>query len=87
MLLFWLTLAVTGAVVLVLAGYLIAIAVALVGAKRNVARIADALEEVAGRTDPLEGGVEAIAEALKTMEVGFASVDSSMDDAARTFDL
>lgn len=87
MLLFWLTLAVTGAVVLVLAGYLIAIAVALVGAKRNVARIADALEEVAERTDPLEGGVEAIAGALKTMEVGFASVDASMDDAARTFGL
>lgn len=87
MLLFWLTLAVTGAVVLVLAGYLIAIAVALVGAKRNVAGIADALEEVAGRTDPLEGGVEAIAGALETMEVGFASVDSSMDDAARTFGL
>lgn len=87
MLLYWLTLAVTAAVILVLAGYLIAIAYMLVRARRNVARIADALEEIAELTDPLEDGVGTIAGALETMEEGFASVDSRMDDAARAFGL
>lgn len=87
MLLYWLTLAVAGAVILVLAGYLIAIAVMLVRAKRNVARIADALEEIAVLTDPLEGRVGSIAGALETIEGGFASVDRRMDDAARAFGL
>ncbi len=87
MLLYWLTLAVTAAVILVLAGYLVAIAYMLVRARRNVARIADALEEIAELTDPLEGGVGAVAGALETMEESFASVDSRMDDAARAFGL
>lgn len=87
MLLYWLTLAVVGAVILVLAGYLVAIAYMLVQAKRNVARIADALEEIAVLTEPLEGGVGAVAGALETIEDGFASVDAKMDDAARAFGL
>src|SRR5262245_9806076 len=48
-----LTLVTVAAVVLVLAGYLIAIAWALLDARRSVAAIADGLEAVAGHTSPL----------------------------------
>lgn len=87
MLIYWLTLAVAGAVVLVLAGYLIAIAVMLIQARRNVAQIADALEEIAVLTEPLPGGVETIAGALEGIEEGFGRVDSRLGDAARAFGL
>lgn len=87
MLLYWLTIAVAGAVVLVLVGYLIVVAYALLQAKRNVAAIADALEEIAELTDPLDEKVGTVAGALEAAEEEFAAVDSRMDDAARAFGL
>ncbi|MBA3761217.1 MAG: hypothetical protein H0X07_11880, partial [Gemmatimonadales bacterium] len=48
-----LTLITVALVVLALAGYLIAIAWALLQAKRSVAAIADGLEAVVGTTQPL----------------------------------
>lgn len=74
MLLYWLTLGVAAAVVVVLAGYLIAIAVQLWRARRNVALLADALETVGERTAPLPEKVQAIAGALGRIDDGFGSV-------------
>lgn len=81
MLLFWLTLVVIAAVVLVLAGYLIAIVWALAAAKSNVRKIADGLEAVAGHTDPLEEKIGVIDGAVGQLVEGFAAVDG---DLART---
>ena len=68
-----LTLVVTGLVVLALAGYLIAVAVALIAARRNVAQLAGGLEAVAGHAAPLSerlGPINAaLAELLATLDV------------------
>lgn len=85
MILYWATLAVVLAVVLVLAGYLIAIAWALVQAKRNVAALADGLEAIAGHTDPLEEKIGTIAGALNDLVDGFGDVDDHLAGAARAF--
>ena len=70
-----LTLVTTGLVVLALAGYLIAIAWALLSARKSVAAIADGLEEVAGHTAPLgekltivNGALSALLETLQAAE-------------------
>lgn len=69
-----LMLTVAGAVLVVvaLAGYLIAIALALTGARRSVAAIADGLEAVQGHTAPLgaqlatiNGGLGALLDRLR----------------------
>lgn len=75
MLLYWLTLGVVAAVVVVLAGYLVAIAVQLWHTRRNVARLADALEDVGERTSPLPEKVGTIAGALDRVEEGFSGVE------------
>lgn len=75
MLLYWLTLTLVAAVIVVLAGYLIAIAVQLWRTRRNVARLADALEEVGERTAPLPEKVGAVAGALGRIDEGFGGVE------------
>jgi hypothetical protein len=85
MILYWLTLAVVAAVVLALAGYLIAIAWALIQAKRNVAGLADGLEAIAGHTAPLGEKVDAIGGALTTLVEGFGAVDRNLEGAAEAF--
>ena len=68
-----LTLVVIGLVVAALAGYLIAVAVALVKARRNVAQLAGGLEVVAGHVALLPerlGPINvALAELLATLDV------------------
>jgi hypothetical protein len=68
-----LTLVVIGLVVAVLAGYLIAVAVALVKARRNVAQLAGGLEAITGHVTPLQdrlGPINAtLAELLATLDV------------------
>jgi hypothetical protein len=68
-----LTLIVVGLIVLVLAGYLIAIAVALVRAWRNVAQLATGLEAIAGHGAPLRDRLgpinAALTELLATLEI------------------
>lgn len=86
MILYWATLAVVLAVVLALAGYLVAIAVELIRAKRNVAALADGLEAVAGHTEPLEAKVDAIADALGALVEDFEAADEHLAGAARTFE-
>lgn len=85
MLLYWATLAVAGVIVLVLAGYLIAIAVQLLRARAHVVRLADGLETVAEQTEGLDERVEAIGGALETVEADFAAVDRHLGGAAEVF--
>lgn len=68
-----LTLIVIGLVVAALAGYLIAVAIALVKARRNVAKLAGGLEAVAAHVAPLQGRLgpinAALGELLSTLDV------------------
>lgn len=86
MILYWLTLAVVLAVVLSLAGFLVAIAVQLIRARRNVAALADGLEAVVGHTEPLDARLDAIADALARLVEDFEAADGSLAGAARTFE-
>lgn len=86
MILYWLTMAVVLAVVLALAGYLIAIAIELIHAKRNVAALADGLEAVAGHTGPLDARVDAIAGALTELVEDFEAADENLAGVSRTFE-
>lgn len=85
MILYWLTLAVVAAVILALAGYLIAIARQLAIARRNAAALADGLEAAAGHTDVLPERIETIHGALKGIAADFAAVDEGLGGAAETF--
>ncbi len=86
LLLYWLTLAVTALVVVALAGFLIGIAWALLGARRNVADLADGLETVAEHTVPLEDRVAAVDGALRQAVEDFAAVDGHLLGVARLFE-
>lgn len=86
MLLYWATLAVVAAVVVVLAGYLIAIAWALNAARRNVRQIADGLEAIAGHTEPLGEKIGTIAGAVGQLVEGFTAVDDDLGRAAEAFE-
>ena len=82
-----LTLVTVAAVVVALAGYLIAIAWALLQAKRSVARIADGLEAVAGHTAPLGDKLVTINGALVQLLAGLRTADRHLGRAARVFKL
>ena len=82
-----LTLVTTALVVIALAGYLIAIAWALVQAKRSVAAIADGLEAVAGHTAPLPEKLTTINGALTQLLTGLQSADRHLGRAATVFKL
>ena len=82
-----LTLVTTALVVIALAGYLIAIAWALVQAKRSVAAIADGLEAVAGHTAPLPEKLTTLNGALTKLLTGLQSADRHLGRAATVFKL
>ena len=82
-----LTLITVALVVLVLAGYLIAIAWALVNAKRSVAAIADGLEAVAGHTQPLPERLTTINGALSQLLIGLQAADRHLGRVATVFKL
>ena len=82
-----LTLFTVALVVLVLAGYLIAIAWALVNAKRSVAAIADGLEAVAGHTQPLPERLTTINGALSQLLTGLQAADRHLGRVATVFKL
>jgi ABC-type Fe3+ transport system permease subunit len=79
MLLVSLTIAVAAGIVLVLAGYLVAIAWALMQARRNVSELADTLEAVAEATSSLPQVIEevdaAVAEVMAVLPLEETSVD------------
>ena len=82
-----LTLVTAALVVIALAGYLIAIAWALVQAKRSVAAIADGLEAVAGHTAPLPEKLTTINGALVQLLTGLQAADRHLGRAATVFKL
>ena len=82
-----LTLITVALVVAALAGYLIAIAVALVSAKRSVTAIADGLEAVAGHTEPLPDKLTTINGALVQLLIGLRAADGHLGRVATVFKL
>ncbi len=82
-----LTLVVVALVVVALAGYLIAIAWALVQARRSVAAIADGLEIVAGHTAPLPERLTTINGALVQLLAGLQAADRHLGRVATVFKL
>ena len=82
-----LTLIVVALVVVALAGYLIAIVVQLMAAKRSVAAIADGLEAVAGHTDPLPEKLTTINGALVQLLTGLQAADRHLGRVATVFKL
>lgn len=82
-----LTLVTVALVVVALAGYLIAIAWALLHARRSVAAIADGLEAVAGHTRPLPEKLTAINGALSQLLVGLQAADGHLARTVKVFRL
>lgn len=82
-----LTLITVALVVLALAGYLIAIAWALVQTRRSVAAIADGLEAVAGHTQPLPEKLTTINGALVKLLTGLRAADGHLGRVATVFKL
>lgn len=82
-----LTLVTVALVVLALAGYLIAIAWALLQARKSVAAIADGLEAVAGHTQPLPEKLTTINGALGELLRGLRAADGHLGRAATIFKL
>jgi len=78
-----LTLVVIAIVVLALAGYLIAIAVALIRARRNVARLAGGLEAIASQVQPLGDQLKTTNAALGELLAALATVDHHLLGVAR----
>lgn len=82
-----LTLITVALVVVALAGYLIAIAWALIQARRSVAAIADGLEAVAGHTQPLPEKLTTINAALSQLLAGLQIADRHLGRVATVFKL
>ncbi len=82
-----LTLITVALVVIALAGYLIAIAWALIDTKRKVAAIADGLEAVRDHTGPLPEKLTTINGALGALLGGLEEADRHLGRAAGVFGL
>ncbi len=77
-LLLYATLAVIAAVVLVLVIYLVGIIVALVGAKRSLAKLAGGLVAIRDHTAPLGDKVGALNGGLSTLLAGLLGVNGNL---------
>jgi len=82
-----LTLVTVFLVVLALAGYLIGIAYALLGARKNVIAIANGLEAVEVNTHPLPEKLTTINGALVSLLDGLRAADGHLGRAATVFKL
>lgn len=82
-----LTLGLIAIVVIGLVAYLVAVALALLEARRSVTRIADALELVASRTAPLEAGLVTINGAMTALSGALRTADGHLGRTARAFRL
>jgi hypothetical protein len=78
-----LTLIVIAIVVLALAGYLIAVAAALIRARRNVANLAGGLEAIAGQVAPLGDQLKTTNAALGELLDALGTVDHHLLGVAR----
>lgn len=74
-------------VVVALAGYLIAVAWALLDASRSIRAVADGLEAVQGHTLPVAEKLQTINGALSALHGGLTAVDGHLGAAARVFRL
>ena len=74
-------------VVVALAGYLIAIAWALLDARKSVIAIANGLEAVAGHTQPLPEKLTTINGALTQLLGGLRVADGNLGRGAKVFKL
>ena len=74
-------------VVVALAGYLIAIAWALLDARKSVMAIANGLEAVAGHTQPLPEKLTTINGALTQLLAGLQVADGNLGRGAKVFKL
>ena len=79
-----LTLGSIGVVVGTLAGYLIAVAVALLRANRNLAELIPRLQAVRDNAAPLSQDLTTVNEALSGLRDRLARVDGNMDEIARS---
>ncbi|MGI8843880.1 MAG: hypothetical protein ACR2HZ_09280 [Gemmatimonadaceae bacterium] len=82
-----LTLITVALVVIALAGYLIAIVIALTAARRSIVAVADGLEAVRGHTKPLPEKLTTINEALVALLAALGSADRQLGRAATVFKL
>jgi hypothetical protein len=82
-----LTLITVALVVVALAGYLIAIAWALLDARRSVAAVADGLEAVRDHTGPLPERLTTINGALGALLGGLEAAEGHLDRAGVVFGL
>jgi hypothetical protein len=80
----WLTLGATGLVVGTLAGYLIAVAVALVRANRNLAELVPRFEAIRDNAAPLSEDLATVNNAMVGLRERLASVDENMNEIARS---
>lgn len=80
--LIWLTVVAAGLVVLVVAGYLIAIVAALRRAHAHLARLADGLEAIEANTRPLGSHLAAVNGAAGQLLDGLQQVDEHLRGAA-----
>ncbi len=81
----WITLLVAALVVLVLVGYLVAVALALGRANRSLAQLAGGLEAIESHSRPLPGQLTTINGALSTLLGGLRSVDGHLVGIRRAF--
>ncbi len=77
-LLTWLTLGLVTVIVAVLASHLILIAVALLRANRNLAKLVGGLEAIRDNTAPLGADLGAINSAAVTLRDGLVAVDEHL---------
>lgn len=83
----WLTVITVAAVVVVLATYLIAIVVALNGARKNLTRLAEGLAEVEANTRPLDEHMNAAADGLGALLEPLRTTDADLGDIAAALGL
>lgn len=77
-LLTWLTLLVAGAIVAVLASYLILIAAALIRANRNLTKLVGGLQAIRDNTAPLAQDLSTINDAAGTLQARLKAVDEHL---------
>lgn len=81
----WITVVMTALVLVVLVGYLIAVALALTRANRSLAQLARGLEAIDSHTRPLPEHLAAINGTLATLLGGLRSVDRHVAGIGRLF--
>jgi len=83
----YVTLAITGVVVVVLVIYLLGIIIALRRAGTNLAKLAGGLQKIADDTAPLQTHLTTINGALGQLEEGLRAVDGNLVGVAKVFKL